>query len=183
MPVRAQPFTFQFTAWNTSTNRGQTGDAAHLTLRATGDGAEFAPSASPTEVDATNLPGLYSIALTGAEMNYGSITLAGTSSTANVVIIPVTYVTDEAVAAATLYGADGSLLVDWTEMDVGGTAPLPNCEVWVSSDAMGNLRSPTEVTDALGKVQFRLNPGPAYFWRRRADRTFDNPVLKTISNP
>jgi hypothetical protein len=77
MPVRAQPFTFQFTAWNTSTNRGQTGDAAHLTLRATGDGAEFAPSASPTEVDATGLPGLYSIALTGAEMNYGSITVAG----------------------------------------------------------------------------------------------------------
>ena len=181
MPVKGQPFTIQFTAWNTALNRGQTGDAAHLTLRATGDGVEFTPAAAPTEVDSVLLPGLYSVNLTGAEMNYGSVTLAGTSTTPNVVIIPVTYLTD--VAPATVYGADGSLLVTFTEHDVDGITVLPNTEVWVSSDAMGNLRSASQMTDDMGKVQFRLNPGPAYFWRRRADRTFANPVLKTVSNP
>lgn len=181
MPVKGQPFTIQFTAWNTSVNRGQTGDAAHLTLRATGDGVEFTPSASPTEVDSTGLPGLYSVALTGAEMNYGSITLAGTSSTASVVIIPVTYLTDSPAATATLYGADGSSLVTWTQFDVGGLVALPNVEIWVSSDAMGNLRSASEITGSLGTVQFRLDPGPVYFWRRRADRIFaTNPVLVTV---
>ena len=69
---------------------GKTGQAANMTLRAVGDGSEYTPAATPAEVDATNCPGLYKVALTAAESNYQNITLHGKCSTASTYMIPTT---------------------------------------------------------------------------------------------
>lgn len=79
-------------AWDALNGVGKTGDAANLTLRGVGDGSEYTPS-SPTitEVDSTNLKGVYKVSLTASENNYSFVTLGGKSSTTGVVIHPVSW--------------------------------------------------------------------------------------------
>lgn len=78
-------------------------------------------------------------------------------------------------------GSDGSVLFTYTVYEDDDVTPIPNCEVWVSSDISGVYRSQSRVTDALGQVQFRLNPMTAYFWRRHSSFTFTNPDTETVS--
>lgn len=74
-------------AWDTVNNKGKTGDGANFTVRGVGDGAEFTPaSPSITEIDSTNLPGYYSVALAGGENNYHTVSISGKSSTAGISI-------------------------------------------------------------------------------------------------
>jgi hypothetical protein len=91
MPVKGAAITVQYVAWNTSTNVGQTGDAANHAIRAVGDGNEFTPAAAPVQVDATNMPGVYKIAIAAAENNYDLVTLGGKSATANIALLPITW--------------------------------------------------------------------------------------------
>jgi hypothetical protein len=57
----------------------------------------FIPGGTPTEVDATNLKGIYKLALTASEMNHNYVTVGGISATANVAIIPVSIATEGGV--------------------------------------------------------------------------------------
>ena len=86
--------TITFVCWNTSTNTYATGETWNgstgtLALHTIGDGT-LSPTltAVVTELDATNTPGLYSITIAQANMNYNQICFGGKSSTANVVVIP-----------------------------------------------------------------------------------------------
>lgn len=81
--------TITYVAWDTSANAGKTGDAANHTLRWVKDGTAAAPTNTPSEVDATNAPGIYKLTLTASECQAIAGTLGGNSSTANVSIIPV----------------------------------------------------------------------------------------------
>lgn len=94
MALKGVALTVQYVAWDTANNEGKTGDSGNHTLKLIHDGAAASPTNSPSEVEATNCPGVYKLALTAAEMNYGVITLAGKSSTSGVVIIPVTVTTE-----------------------------------------------------------------------------------------
>ena len=107
MALYGVAFTLTYVAWDTSANEGKTGDVANHTLRWVQDGTSGAPSNSPAEVDATNVPGLYKLALTAAEAQavYGS--LAGKSTTANVSIMPVSIAFERLPNAAP--GANGGL--------------------------------------------------------------------------
>ena len=67
------------------------GDVGNHTMKVIGDGSLGGISASPAEVDATNAPGLYKIALSAAENNYDFVTVAGKSSTSGVTISPVSW--------------------------------------------------------------------------------------------
>jgi hypothetical protein len=90
MPSYGQSVTLQYVAWNTSSNSGQTGDAANHTLHWIKDGTEDL-STLPTgsEVDSTNCPGVYKASITATQCQCQIGTLCGKSSTANVVILPV----------------------------------------------------------------------------------------------
>lgn len=79
-----------YIAWDTVANTTKSGDVFNHTLRWIKDGTSSAPTNSPSEVDATNAPGVYKITLTGTETTCDIGTLAGKSSTANVTIIPLT---------------------------------------------------------------------------------------------
>ena len=81
-------------AWDTILNTGKTG-LTDITLRGVGDGSEYTPAASAVQVDATNLPGVYSVSLTEAENNYNSNFLGGISATANIAVFGIEWINEE----------------------------------------------------------------------------------------
>lgn len=95
MAIKKQATYAFYTAWTTSDNTPKTGDAANHTIRIVRDAnAAQTPTNTPTEVDATNLPGVYRLLLTAAEMDANSIAIGGKSTTANVQIMPTYIVTE-----------------------------------------------------------------------------------------
>lgn len=88
MASRGQSIVVTYVAWDTVNNVGKTGDVANHTLRWIKDGTAAAPTNAASEIDATNVPGVYKITLTTAECTCDSGTLAGKSSTANISIMP-----------------------------------------------------------------------------------------------
>lgn len=94
MAIKGDALTVTYFAWDTGNQAGKTGDNGNHTLRLVRDGVEDTPDNSPAEVDATNLPGVYSLALTETEMNADAVTLGGKSSTADIVIVPTQVVTE-----------------------------------------------------------------------------------------
>jgi hypothetical protein len=135
--------TVTYIAWDTSANAGKTGDSANHTLRWVKNGTSAAPTNTPSEVDATNAPGLYKITLTATEWETLQGTLAGKSSTANVSVIPQQFTTMRGPNAAP--GTSGGLptvdasnkvnaKLDWAT-DVSskptiGTSTLTAQQVW-----------------------------------------------------
>jgi len=87
MATRGVGMTIQYRCWDTSANGYKTGDVANHTLRWVKDGTAGAPSNSPSEIDATNAPGIYKLELTASETDCNIGDLVGKSSTGNVVII------------------------------------------------------------------------------------------------
>jgi hypothetical protein len=106
MPSRGQSITLSYTAWDTAANVGKAGDGGNHILRWVKDGTAAAPTNAPAEVDAANAPGIYKLALTAAECTCHAGTLAGKSSTAGVVLIPLA-VTFEQLPTAAPAAADG----------------------------------------------------------------------------
>ena len=88
MATRNAALHVSYTAWDNSANTAKTGDSSSHSLKLIRDGVSATPTNSPSEVSATDCPGLYLLECTAAEMNCGSITIAGKSSTADVSIIP-----------------------------------------------------------------------------------------------
>lgn len=83
-------------AWDTINDRGRTGDAANITVRGVRDGVEYAPvAASVTEVDAADMPGIYTVSLTESENDCYFNTVGGRSSSAGVVIKPTFWRNEE----------------------------------------------------------------------------------------
>lgn len=94
MALSGTAITVTYFAWDIAANAGKTGDASNHTVRVDRDGSQITPSGSPVQVDATNCPGLYRLTLTANEHTGHSFTLHGKSATANVVIIPTFWTTD-----------------------------------------------------------------------------------------
>jgi len=78
-------------AYDTANAEAKTGDAANITAYISKDGGAAAQTndVNPTELDATNLPGLYAFGLTQAETNCDLFVLAPQSSTEDIDIEPV----------------------------------------------------------------------------------------------
>lgn len=88
--LRGVAHALTFVAWNTTANAGKTGDAANITLRWIKDGTSAAlTTATITEVDATNCPGIYKVDISATEADASIGMLAGKSSTSGVSIMPV----------------------------------------------------------------------------------------------
>ncbi|MFZ2809462.1 MAG: hypothetical protein WAZ60_24015 [Desulfosalsimonadaceae bacterium] len=159
------------TAWDTILNVGKTGDAANITVRGVGDGAEFTPSApAVTEVDAVNLPGVYTVSYTAAENNYNSNSVGGKSSTANVSIFGLSWInesedfsaTEKASIAAAVPGVaaiqsglalDGTVAKEATLATVAGYLDTEIAGIKAKTDTLGGsgaITWPFQVTDSSG---------------------------------
>jgi hypothetical protein len=77
-------------AYDSTTGAPKTGDAANITGYISLDGtANAIDDTNPTEVDATNMKGVYVFDLTQAETNCNAFALCAESSTANIRIEPI----------------------------------------------------------------------------------------------
>lgn len=159
MPSYGQSVTLQYTAWNTSTNAYVTGDSANHTLRWVKDGTASAPTNSPSEVDATNAPGIYKVVLTSTEAQCQVGTLAGKSSTSNVILIGIT-VTFENLPTASPGAANGVFIAGTnaattitTALTTTFTGNLTGSVNSVTGNVGGNVVGSTaSVTGAVGSV-------------------------------
>lgn len=113
-----------------------------------------------------------------SEGQYRVVMTAGTVDSKSVV--------GSQVASFSLQNADPVIagLVEWTytvtQPAPNQTVPIEGVEVWVSSDAAGDVRMRgSGVTDGLGRVKFWLMPTAAgekvYVWRRHPNWVFANP--------
>ncbi len=98
----------------------KTGDAANITayIDKDGGGAVQTNDANPTELDATNMKGLYAFDMLQAESNANLLTLSPVSATSNVALEPVVIYTvtamrgtDSAALATALATHDAKLVV------------------------------------------------------------------------
>jgi hypothetical protein len=78
-------------AYDTSANGAKTGDAANITCYISKDGAAAAQSndVNPTELDNTNMQGVYIFDLTQAETNCDLFKAVPVSSTADIILDPI----------------------------------------------------------------------------------------------
>ena len=83
-------------AWDGAAGAAKTGDAANITAQISKDGAACAASddTNPTELDATDAPGVYLFDLTQAETNADLVVLQAASATANIIFRPVIIYTE-----------------------------------------------------------------------------------------
>ena len=89
MPFKNSAQVVMFTVWDTSANGPKTGDAANLTNYTSKGGRSATSAGTVTEIDATNMPGIYKVSLSDTQMNGSVICVMGKSSTANIVVYPV----------------------------------------------------------------------------------------------
>lgn len=178
MAIKAVQLVMTYTAWDTSSQSGATGDAGNHTLRLIRDGVPAVPTNAPVEVDAVFVKGSYSLLVTAAEMTVDSITLGGVSSTPNVSIIPQTITTEggvltEVEAETDLIQAQtdkltftGSLVNATVQASGGGGGGGPGGPVLSSASS---YLSPTEllkrvdiryVADLLGDKGARIGCTP-----------------------
>jgi hypothetical protein len=77
-------------AYNSATGAAKTGDAANITAYVSLDGtANAIDDTNPSEVDATNMPGIYVFDLTQAETNCNAFALYAKSTTSDIRIEPI----------------------------------------------------------------------------------------------
>lgn len=123
MAIYGESITIQYIAWDTVNNAPKTGDATNHTLRWVKDGTAAAPTNSPSEVDATNAPGVYKLTLTASETQCWVGTLCGKSSSSGVVIMPITLTFERLPTAAP---------GDTNGLPIIGVAPLTNLDAKIS---------------------------------------------------
>lgn len=139
----------QYYAWDSVANTPKTGDVANHTLRWIKDGVSSAPTNSASEVDSTNAPGVYKITMTSTETNCNIGTLAGKSSTANIVVVPITITFEQLPTSA-------------PNTDTG--LPIVDSSLRVSSNVTainGSSTSGNNATLSLKSLDIRNSAGSA----------------------
>lgn len=90
-------------AWDTANDTPKTGDAANITAQISKDGGATAATndTNPTELDATDAPGVYLFDLTQTETNADLVIISPVSSTADIELEPLFIYTEPETRAAT----------------------------------------------------------------------------------
>ena len=160
MPIRAQPLTMHYFA--TDADGPKTGDVGNHALRIIEDGVIGTIAASPAEIDATNAPGMYKVAITAAENTADVVTLCGKSSSSGVTISPSTWTNitnaDANVAAiltdtgTTLDGKSNTIdgIVDAILVDTGTTLDDKIDAILVDTDVLGASPIAANITQIAG---------------------------------
>jgi hypothetical protein len=116
MPVKGQPLTITYQAWNISTGQEALDDQGNHAVCWVGDGVAVVPAASPVQVDKVLAPGVYSVAISATEADCWFGSLAVVSSTDGVKVRAV-----EVAFSPPNDAGDGTVRVDH---DTGGSDNL-----------------------------------------------------------
>ncbi|MCL0034358.1 hypothetical protein M1N21_00310 [Dehalococcoidia bacterium] len=69
----------------------------------------------------------------------------------------------------------------YTLLDEVSGLPIPDADVWVTSDAQGEHKLASGRTDQQGRITFYLDPGGIYIWRQKSGWNFFNPVIGKVT--
>ena len=98
MATKGQALDIYFRAFNTSTNTPEEADAGNISMFVSKDGGAVAGIAGTVvEVNATNMPGIYTFVGSSGELTADSVIYNGTSTTPDVVVDPVYIETEDVV--------------------------------------------------------------------------------------
>ena len=182
---------FNVLAVNTATSSPVTGDAANITAKISIDSAAFASvsDTNPTELDATNAPGVYVFDLTQAETNGDVLTIIPTSTTSNVKLdmlnIYTTSITgtdviadavwDELLTGAThnISTSAGKRLRQLSEVGVyeggqvwidtvNGAAGTNDYENGTVDNPSSNIADATTLANSVGITRFKIAPNSSF---------------------
>lgn len=179
MSLRAgDNLTVEFVTSNPNTAAVQTADSLPAVTMVHNGSDDGAVTVTVTLVDtgrykaACTIPNTYS----GADI----VELSASATVASVAGKAIVFRTS-LDRGTTVYGSNGSILYTFTVYQPGGVTPVPGASVFVSSDSAGTNRSQARTTDALGNVQFNLDPATVYFWVQHPDWVFPNPFVEVVS--
>ncbi len=170
MAIRGQALTVTFLVWNTATNEPVADDAANLTMRIITDSVAAAATNAPAAVE----NGEHSLVVTDDEMDGGFVTVEGSSTTANVIVVPL-HITPEVLTTGL-----GDNTVTLTLNDGDGDPVMGiSCVVRNNAETAVVAR---EVTDADGQIEIQLDDGSYQVrYGPSAAYSFSNPYALTVS--
>ena len=92
-------------AWDNASGTAKTGDQANITAQISIDGAATAPTndVNPTQLDATDAPGIYIFDMTQAETDGDLIVIVAVSATVDIVLRPAIIYTMPVLPTHALY--------------------------------------------------------------------------------
>jgi len=124
-------------AWDTANDAPKTGNAAAITAQISKDGGACAATndTNPTELDATDAPGIYIFDMLQAETNADMIVLFAKSSTADITLEPVIIYTTVTPIAANVTQWNGTAVAS------PSTAGIPEVNVKNIANAAVNTSS------------------------------------------
>ncbi len=158
MPVKNQSITITYKAWDTSNDIPETGDVGNHTLRWMKDGGTpAAPTNSPSEVDATNMPGDYQLTLTADETNCDIGTLGGKS-------IGDVYIFAPEIPFTQSHLGPGADSVTLTFTDASSSAAIADADIWITTSTAStpSLTEPLQ-TNSSGEVTALLDDASTYY--------------------
>lgn len=184
MAIKSASATVTYLAWDVGNGAGKTGDVANHTLRLVSDGTEATPGATPTEVDATNLPGIYKVVIAAGENSGYHMMLGGKSSTTDIIIYPSQWenrdtnatladaVWDEAMSGHVTAATAGAYMARIGTASVAVTSPVADddsLDFYAGDDLHGSRALIFTVTGYVGDSlatghtgTFRLTPKTTY---------------------
>jgi hypothetical protein len=132
--------------------------ASHLGLGSTGAALNNAGGAA-TDPWNTELPGSY----TAGEAGY----ILGTFL-------------DQKISLTNASPGAGAIQFTYTLTEAGSGDPIPDADVWATSDSAGSTVLASGRTDVSGEVTFYLDAGTVYIWRQKAGWDFVNPQVGSV---
>lgn len=139
MPVIDTAVTVSFQVRNATNGAPITGDAANLTLKIVADGIDATPTNTPVEVAL----GEYKLALTAGENSGEMMSLIGTSSTTNAVVIPARWQNLDASIGSRATPGNLAAVVSLVEIS-GGTMRTGEAIELVRGDARSLVMALTD---------------------------------------
>ena len=75
----------------------------------------------------------------------------------------------------------GAVELTYTLTEPDLTTPIPDADVWATTDAPGTTVVASGRTDQYGLITFYLDPGTIYIWRQKSGYNFTNPDTETVA--
>ena len=69
----------------------------------------------------------------------------------------------------------------YTLTDADTSDPIPDADVWATTDSGGSTVVASGRTNQYGQITFYLDPGTIYIWRQKSGWNFTNPDTETVA--
>ena len=140
-------------AWDNAAGSAKTGDKVQISAEISKDGGASAATndAEPTELDATDHPGIYIFDMIQAETNADLIVITPVSSTTDIVLRPVIIYTQ-----TVMRGTDSATLqATWTDAKAGYVDQAITTVDTVVDKILALLANKLSIADATGAATLR----------------------------